>query len=125
MRTRFVVAHKDELNQDEQRAIVGKACGPHTSAEEVEQLSGLGLFTDRDLFQLAMSALKQTQTKLETTERARAKVHGETAWKVLCVTRSKATGISTGNKGATSGGAVFDDARHIIVSTCFGDNGVP
>ena len=37
VRTRFVEVHKDELSKDEQREIVGKACGPHTSAEEVEK----------------------------------------------------------------------------------------
>ena len=59
VRTRLVQARKDELSKDTQREIVGKACGPHTSADEVKQLSGLGLFTDRELFQFAMSALEQ------------------------------------------------------------------
>ena len=133
MRTRLVQARKDELGKDTQREIVGKACGPHTSADEVKQLSGLGLFTDRELFQFSMSAheqiqttLKQTQTKFETMERAHTKEQrASAAWQVCsldCQTKSKTTGIATGHEGATCGGAVFDDARHIIVSTSYGAN---
>ena len=36
VRTRLVQARKDELGKDTQREIVGKACGPHTSADEVK-----------------------------------------------------------------------------------------
>ena len=67
------------------------------------------------------TSLEATKRRLEATKRVLDKERRETAWRVF-PTRSKTTDIETGHKGADSGGAVFDDARHIIVSTSFDAN---
>ena len=133
VRVMFADRHKDTLSKDEQKAIVGKACGPHMSVDELEQLDGMGLFSEREVIKFAMNVAKKarieveaTETKLDATEREPAHARSTSpewlAHAVVRQTRSETTSIATGHTDAKASGAVFDDTRRIIVSVSLGSN---
>ena len=138
VRMLYVQQHAAELSREQQKELLLAVKRTELSSDEVERLRGTGLFSSEELVELLLAVLKrqeeqqaaerrETQQQLEYMEHAHKNGAGLTeqqleALRKLRTVASMETFVEAAHSSTRGGGAVCDDQRKLIVSTCADSN---